>query len=88
MCSSNVEVHDIIAEDATVNDVHNNAEVFDRKTEVAFKYLQVGRARALVRNNGGGGACRQPDQRLRLAPCIAGVHRLLQLLLPRLQRRG
>ena len=60
--SANVKVHDVIAEDARVNDVHKNAEVFDRKTELSFKYLQVGRARALVCSVCvGGGARRQPD---------------------------
>lgn len=35
------DVHGVISEDKNVNELHNNAERFDRKTEVAFKYLQV-----------------------------------------------
>lgn len=40
--SANTNIHDAIVEDHTVNDVHHNAEQFDRKTELSFKYLQVG----------------------------------------------
>lgn len=35
------DVHGVIGEDKTVHDMHANAEQFDRKTEVSFKYLQV-----------------------------------------------
>jgi ribulose-5-phosphate 4-epimerase/fuculose-1-phosphate aldolase len=36
------DVHGVIGEDKTVNELHQNAEQFDRKTEISFKYLQVG----------------------------------------------
>ncbi|KAL4428574.1 hypothetical protein ABPG77_008886 [Micractinium sp. CCAP 211/92] len=39
--TANFNVHGVISEDKNVNELHNNAERFDRKTEVAFKYLQV-----------------------------------------------
>jgi sodium-dependent phosphate transporter len=39
--SSNFDVHGVITEDKTINTLHQNAEQFDRKTEVSFKYLQV-----------------------------------------------
>lgn len=39
--SSNFDIHEVIGEDKTVNELHNNAEQFDRKTEISFKYLQV-----------------------------------------------
>lgn len=35
------DVHGVITEDKTVNELHQNAEQFDRKTELSFKYLQV-----------------------------------------------
>ena len=50
-----MKVHDVIAEDTAVNTVHQNAEVFDRKTEVAFKYLQVWGQGCLARAGGGEG---------------------------------
>jgi hypothetical protein len=40
--SANVDVHDVISTDANINQMHANAEQFDRKTELSFKYLQVG----------------------------------------------
>ncbi|PSC75854.1 sodium phosphate symporter [Micractinium conductrix] len=39
--SANFDVHGVISEDKSVHDVHANAEQFDRKTELSFKYLQV-----------------------------------------------
>ena len=39
---SNDDIHtDTIEKDECVNDIHNNAEKFDEKTEELFKYLQV-----------------------------------------------
>ena len=40
--SANVDVHDVISTDAGIHQLHANAEQFDRKTELSFKYLQVG----------------------------------------------
>ena len=42
--SANTDIHEVIGEDATTNNMHHNAEQFDRKTEMSFKYLQVGAA--------------------------------------------
>ena len=39
--SLKVELDDIISEDSTVTDIHNNAEKFDDKTEEYFKSLQI-----------------------------------------------
>ncbi|KAL4434398.1 hypothetical protein ABPG75_000839 [Micractinium tetrahymenae] len=39
--TANFDVHGVISEEKSVHDVHANAEQFDRKTEVSFKYLQV-----------------------------------------------
>ena len=39
---SNDDIHtDTIEKDESVNNIHNNAEKFDEKTEELFKYLQV-----------------------------------------------
>jgi hypothetical protein len=46
--SANTDIHEVIGEDATTNNMHHNAEQFDRKTEMSFKYLQVGAAAVLV----------------------------------------
>jgi hypothetical protein len=35
-------MHGVVGEDKTVNELHQNSERFDRKTELSFKYLQVG----------------------------------------------
>jgi len=37
----NQDIHKIIDEDITISEIHQNAEVFDPKTENVFKYLQV-----------------------------------------------
>ncbi len=47
-------MHGVVGEDKTINELHQNSERFDRKTELSFKYLQVGSA-ALT----GGVACLQ-----------------------------
>ncbi|PSC75765.1 sodium phosphate symporter [Micractinium conductrix] len=39
--SANFDVHGVISEEKSVHDMHANAEQFDRKTELSFKYLQV-----------------------------------------------
>lgn len=39
--SSNVKIHDQIKQNRKLSEMHAEAEVFDRKTELSFKYLQV-----------------------------------------------
>ncbi|KAL4515921.1 hypothetical protein Ndes2526B_g00636 [Nannochloris sp. 'desiccata'] len=38
---ANYDVHESVADDAKIMAMHNDAEMFDRKTEYSFKYLQV-----------------------------------------------
>lgn len=38
---ANYDIHEVIETDTKVNTLHQNAEQFDRKTELSFKYLQV-----------------------------------------------
>ena len=89
--SANTDIHEVIGEDATTNNMHHNAEQFDRKTEMSFKYLQVG---AAVPVCGAGAVVWSSLLCVHLAAPTphptrtAGLHRLLQLLCPRLQRRG
>ena len=89
--SANTDIHEVIGEDATTNNMHHNAEQFDRKTEMSFKYLQVG---AAVPVCGAGAVVWSNLMCVHLAAPTphptrtAGLHRLLQLLCPRLQRCG
>jgi len=38
---ANYDIHESVADDEKIMAMHDNAEVFDRKTEFSFKYLQV-----------------------------------------------
>ncbi|KAG7668942.1 hypothetical protein KSW81_003954 [Nannochloris sp. 'desiccata'] len=38
---SNFDIHDSVKDDAKIMAMHNDAEMFDKKTEYSFKYLQV-----------------------------------------------
>lgn len=38
---ANFDIHEVIETDSKINNLHSNAEQFDRKTELSFKYLQV-----------------------------------------------
>lgn len=38
---SNYDIHESVADDEKIMAMHDHAEVFDRKTEMSFKYLQV-----------------------------------------------
>jgi hypothetical protein len=99
-----------------VHDLHANGEQFDKKTELSFKYLQVGSKFVLSSPAGVGLLHRcaamvwlpaQPICRTLLGPSLqqlapmgkkqlshscpptpAGLHRHVQQLCPRLQRRG
>eukprot|EP00887_Chlorella_sp_A99_P000900 scaffold5.g900.t1 len=41
MHGSNVDIHEVTLTDAKIKEMHGNAEVFDTKSELSFKYLQV-----------------------------------------------
>lgn len=47
-------IHELVQEDATVSAIHENAEVFDPKTENVFKYLQVFSAICVIFAHGAG----------------------------------
>ncbi|KAL4422695.1 hypothetical protein ABPG75_008892 [Micractinium tetrahymenae] len=38
---ANFDIHEVIETDSKINTLHSNAEQFDKKTELSFKYLQV-----------------------------------------------
>ena len=38
---ANYDIHESVADDEKIMAMHNEAELFDRKTELSFKYLQV-----------------------------------------------